>query len=30
VAYVVGIAEHSTSAAEDIVQALVQPYAKKM
>jgi hypothetical protein len=30
VAYVVGIAEHSTAAAEDIVEALVQPYAKKM
>ncbi len=30
VANVVAIAEHSTSAAEDIVEALVQPYAKKM
>ena len=30
VANVVGIAEHSTSAAEDIVVALIQPYAKKM
>src|SRR5271167_3958765 len=30
VAYVVGIAEHGTSTAEDIVEALVQPYAKKM
>ena len=30
VANVVAIAEHSTSNAEDIVEALVQPYAKKM
>lgn len=30
VANVVAIAEHSTSAAEDIVEALVEPYAKKM
>ena len=30
VAYVVGIAEHATVSAEDIVEALVQPYAKKM
>jgi hypothetical protein len=30
VAYVVGIAEHLTVNAEDIVEALVQPYAKKM
>jgi glutamate synthase domain-containing protein 3 len=30
VAYVVGIAEHATVNAEDIVEALVQPYAKKM
>ena len=30
VANVVGIAEHSTSAAEDVVVALIQPYAKKM
>jgi len=30
VANVVGIAEHGTSAAEDIVEFLVQPYAKKM
>jgi len=30
VANVVGIAEHSTAAAEDIVEALVQVYSKKM
>jgi hypothetical protein len=30
VANVVAIAEHSTTNAEDIVEALVQPYAKKM
>jgi hypothetical protein len=30
VANVVGIAEHSTQNAEDIVQALIQPYARKM
>jgi hypothetical protein len=30
VAYVVAIAEHSTVNTEDIVEALVQPYAKKM
>jgi len=30
VAYVVGIAEHGTVSPEDIVEFLVQPYAKKM
>jgi hypothetical protein len=30
VANVVGIAEHSTQSAEDIVQGLIQPYSRKM